>query len=138
MNTGSKFDRRKTIVIYDGECPFCRNYVSLMNLRNATGDVTLLDARENSDVVLSLANEGFDINEGMAVVHGGHVYFGEDAVVFISSVTETNTVVGKLVARLLGGKWRASILYPILKIGRRLTLMILGVPLISSARPTSE
>ena|SRR5579871_4011547 len=138
MSTVSKFDSQKTVVIYDGECPFCRNYVSLMNLRSAVGDVELLDARENPDVVQSLTTDGFDINEGMAVVHGARLYFGEDAVVLLSSVTGTNAIVGKLIAGLLGNKRRASILYPILKAGRRLTLAILGISLISAPGPTPE
>jgi predicted DCC family thiol-disulfide oxidoreductase YuxK len=138
MSTASKFDSRKTVVIYDGECPFCQNYVLLMNLRNAAGDVLLLDAREHPDIVESLLNDGLDINEGMSVVHGGEVYFGEDAVVFISSVTRTNAITGKLIARLLGNKWRARLLYPILKAGRRLTLAILGVSLISSPRHAQD
>jgi hypothetical protein len=28
----------KMVVVYDGECPFCRNYVRLMSLRKAVGD----------------------------------------------------------------------------------------------------
>ncbi len=34
----------KMVVVYDGECPFCRNYIRLMSLRKAVGDVELVDA----------------------------------------------------------------------------------------------
>jgi predicted DCC family thiol-disulfide oxidoreductase YuxK len=35
----------KMVLVYDGECPFCRNYVRLMSLRKAVGDIELVDAR---------------------------------------------------------------------------------------------
>ena len=44
MLLGSPITNDKMVVVYDGECPFCRNYVKLMWLRKAVGDVELVDA----------------------------------------------------------------------------------------------
>jgi predicted DCC family thiol-disulfide oxidoreductase YuxK len=38
-------------VIYDGECPFCANYVRLYRLRQLVGRVQLVDARGNDPVL---------------------------------------------------------------------------------------
>jgi predicted DCC family thiol-disulfide oxidoreductase YuxK len=130
MNTASIFQTKATVIVYDGDCPFCRNYVSLMNLRAATGSVQLIDARVDPSVVSGFSERGFDLNEGMAVIHGGKIYFGEDAVVFISALTETKTALGKLIAAILKNKARADLIYPIMKFGRRVTLKALGISLI--------
>lgn len=44
----------KMVVIYDGECPFCRSYVSLMALRDRVGQVDLVDARSNDPRVINV------------------------------------------------------------------------------------
>jgi predicted DCC family thiol-disulfide oxidoreductase YuxK len=126
----SKSDQMEITIIYDGDCPFCRNYVSLMKLRTVFGKVRLVDARADSDSVLLLAKRGFDINEGMAVILGNTIYFGEDAVTLISSISGWRSPLGRLVARILIDKKRAHVLYPIMKAGRRLALRALGIPLI--------
>jgi len=33
------------VIVYDGECPFCRNYIRLMELRKTVGNVDLVNAR---------------------------------------------------------------------------------------------
>ena len=38
------------VVVYDGECLFCRNYCRLVRLRKAAGLLKLVDARENSPI----------------------------------------------------------------------------------------
>jgi hypothetical protein len=53
-------------VVYDGECPFCRGYVTLMKLRAAVGGVVLVDARHGGPIVERLIRQGYDLNEGMA------------------------------------------------------------------------
>lgn len=117
-------------VVYDGGCPFCANYVTLMNLRNAVGAVSLVDARTNAPEVKTLAARGYDLNEGMAVLFGDKVYYGEDAVTFISSLTNSRNWLGRLVTELLRTPSRAALFYPIMKLGRRVALKALGRPLL--------
>lgn len=115
-------------VIYDGECPFCRSYVSLMKLRNAVGSVSLIDAREKSSATRELTHRGYDLNQGMAVIYGETIYFGKDAVVLISSLINQSGVTSKLIAVLLREPRRAALFYPMMKMGRRITLNLLGKP----------
>ena len=112
-------------IIYDGECPFCSNFVQIMQLRKAVGKVTLLDARTCNDVVQALGAK-YDLNEGMLVLFGDKTYYGPDAVAVISSLTDSRNVVAKMTALLLRNSTRAKILYPWMKFGRRLTLAALG------------
>lgn len=119
------------VVVYDGDCPFCCNYVALMALRKATGSVELVDARSDAPPVIKLKQLGYDLNEGMAALYGGNVYYGSDAVTFLSSLANERGWLGRLIAHVLRGPRRARLIYPILKLGRRVTLRLLGKPPIS-------
>lgn len=122
-------DSSGTFIVYDGDCPFCRGYVSLMKLREAVGKVNLVDARVGGSPVVDMLNaKGYDLNEGMAVIFGDKVYYGNDAVVFISSMTNSLPLTSKLLAILLRNKSRAALIYPIMKLGRWVTLRVLGIP----------
>jgi len=120
----------RLVVVYDGECPFCRNYVSLMALRKAVGQVELVDARNGGPTVRRLADLGYDLNEGMAALYGGRIYYGGDSVALLSSMTSERGWVGRLVAVLLRDSNRARVLYPFMKFGRRVTLRLLGKKLL--------
>jgi len=121
----------KMLVIYDGQCPFCKNYVQLNRLRDAAGQIELIDARLQNSATERLRSLGYDLNEGMAVIWAGRVYYGKDAVIFISSMTGNRRWTARLIGVLLRSPARASFFYPILKAGRRLTLKLLGRPPIS-------
>ena len=132
MLLGSPITNDKMVVVYDGECPFCRNYVKLMSLRKAVGDVELVDARTQAPPVRRLVELGYDLNEGMAAIYGGKVYFGNDAVVLISSLAGDRDWMGRVIAMSLRSPTRAAFLYPLMKLGRRIALRMLGKPLLWS------
>ena len=113
-------------VVYDGECPFCRNYVRLTALRSAVGSVALVDARRHGAEVRRLESLGYDLDEGMAAIYGGKIYHGSDAVVMISALTGENGIAARWLALLLRDPARARWLYPAMKLGRNLTLKLLG------------
>jgi predicted DCC family thiol-disulfide oxidoreductase YuxK len=116
------------VIVYDGLCPFCTSYVRLMSLRRSVGAVELVDARSAHPEVQRLMNLGYDLNEGMAAIYGGKIYFGSDATVVISAMTHARGPFGRLLAIMLRNPARARFLYPFLKAGRRLALTILRRP----------
>lgn len=118
----------KMVIVYDGLCPFCTSYVRLMSLRRSVGTVELVDARSAHPEVQRLVNLGYDLNEGMAAIYGGKIYFGSDATVVISAMTQTRGPFGRLIAVMLRNPARARFLYPFLKAGRRMALIILRRP----------
>jgi predicted DCC family thiol-disulfide oxidoreductase YuxK len=119
-------------VIYDGECPFCSNFVRFMALKRAVGPVKLIDARSGDAMTKTMSREGYDLNEGMIVLFADTTYYGADAVSLISTLSDDSNVFSKLLSRLLKDPRRAKLLYPWMKAGRRLTLMLLGRKAISS------
>ncbi len=63
-------------IYYDGECPFCTRYVGMIHLRDAVGQVDLIDLREDADIRAQLASEGFDLDQGMVVDLDGNAWAG--------------------------------------------------------------
>jgi predicted DCC family thiol-disulfide oxidoreductase YuxK len=101
-------------IVYDGDCPFCRNYVALLRLRERH-DVRLVDARREPALA---AQYGLDLNEGMIVDMDGKVHHGARAVSLLSHLS------GRF--GLLRSERVASAVYPLLRFGRNVTLKLLG------------
>lgn len=118
----------KIVIVYDGLCPFCTSYVGLMALKRSVGAVDLIDARTAHPEVQRLVSLGYDLNEGMIAIYGGKIYYGSDATVLISTMTQVRGPFGRLIALMLRNPARARFLYPFLKAGRRAALAILGRP----------
>lgn len=115
-----------SLIIYDGQCIFCQNYVRLVRLREAVGAVELIDARSDDPRVDEYWTQGYDLNRGMLFIHRGRVHHGADAlnaIAVLSTDSSTlNRMNGWLFSRPLVAKWA----YPLLRIGRGVTLMALG------------
>lgn len=114
-------------VVYDGECPFCRNYVRLANMRAAGAAVELVDAREKGPVVLECAKRGFDLDVGMVVILEGRFYHGGDAVTRIALISSPSDILNRVNRWIFGRPGLSRLLYPGLRAGRNVTLRILGI-----------
>jgi predicted DCC family thiol-disulfide oxidoreductase YuxK len=118
-------------VIYDGECPFCANYVRLYRLRQLVGRVQLVDARGNDPVLHRVREARLDLDEGMAVLWQGQLYHGAAALHLLALLGSADGVFNRanrwLFSRPRLGRW----LYPWMVAGRRLTLRLLGRKLIA-------
>lgn len=122
--------KQPVIIAYDGECPFCRNYVRLLDLR-INFDPVLIDVRENSAMRREYGHIDFD--EGMLVVLDGDEYFGHEAVHLLSLLSDSSSTFNKVNRALFRHRRRSKMLYSIMKLGRRVTLRVLGVGSIKNA-----
>lgn len=114
------------LIIYDGECIFCQNYVSFLRLQEAVGPVELVDARSGDPRVAALVAQGIDLDEGMVFMHGGQVHHGADAVHVLSTLTSSATWLNRANARIFASPALTRALYPAMKLGRRITLLLRG------------
>jgi predicted DCC family thiol-disulfide oxidoreductase YuxK len=114
-------------VVFDGECPFCRNFVHLQSIRSRGYTVNLIDARTAPDEVERLSRLGMNINDGMALWVDDTVYFGHAAVNKIAVLAEGETLVTRAMNFLLRVPAFSYTIYPLLKFGRSITLKVLGV-----------
>ncbi|WP_066552346.1 thiol-disulfide oxidoreductase DCC family protein [Croceicoccus bisphenolivorans] len=113
-------------IVYDGECPFCSAYVKMLRLKRAVGNVEIVDARSSHPAVATLERQGFDLDEGMAVVIGDRVHHGAEAVHWLSTMSTPSATLNGLMARLLRHQRMARIAYPFLRSGRNAALALMG------------
>jgi len=126
MNSAEK----AALIVYDGDCVFCQNYVRFMRLRDTVGPVELIDARSGDPRVTGFQRQGYDLNEGMLFVFDGRVYHGDEAVNLLAILSSPSTLFGWLNRALLSSRTAARLIYPALKLGRRVTLWLRGRQLI--------
>lgn len=124
MNKPSSNDNSVTLV-YDGECPFCTRYVTMMRLRESAGSVQLLNAREPHPVVEQLVDAGFDLDEGMVLMSGDNVFHGDQAVHALALMSGDHGWFNRLNFYIFRSQMLSRLLYPMLRAGRNVTLRLL-------------
>ncbi len=115
-----------TIILYDGECPFCKNYVKFVNLQRNLKSVELINARDEIIDLDELDKKGIQLDDGMVVYHEGSLYHGSDAMYILSKLAEDKTLFHKFHRVLFSKKDRSEIIYPFLRAIRNATLFLLG------------
>lgn len=113
-------------VIYDGECPFCASYVAYCRLKEAFPGAVLTNARDVPDRVAAYRAEGMDIDQGMIVIYGDAVYFGDRAMGLLSEIGRSGAVLQAILRFLFRWPALSVPVYAVLRTGRNLTLALLG------------
>lgn len=113
-------------LLYDGECPFCSQYVRLVRIRESIGPLALTNARDGGPEYDQVRQAGLDLDEGMVLSHAGRLYHGEDCIHALAMLSEPNSVFNRLHVWVFKSPRRASVLYPVLRAFRNLTLRLLG------------
>ncbi len=118
-------DSDAVTLIYDGQCPVCTAYSGAV--RPAAGStLKRIDARSDDPLVREAAEAGYDLDEGMIVLHGGRTYHGADAVSFMARRAPATGLGHRLHRLLLGSSAVARAVYPVLRAGRNTLLRLLG------------
>jgi predicted DCC family thiol-disulfide oxidoreductase YuxK len=126
----------RALIVYDGECIFCQNYVRMIKLRESVGTVDLVDARSDDPRARAIVAQGFDLDEGMVFSYRDRIYHGSDAVHAIALLGSSSSAFNRLNAMLFSRPTIARLSYPWLKAGRRATLWLRGRKLIRQSGVT--
>lgn len=118
--------REEIVLVYDRECPACNAYCQIVNIRQSVGDLKIVDARENSDVMDEITSQGLDIDQGMVLKMGGQLYYGADAIHALALIGSRSGIFNRMNYWMFKSKTASAILYPCLKFCRNLLLKILG------------
>lgn len=113
-------------LIYDGDCPFCSNYVSKLRFEKSIGTIELIDVRQCPELASNLSQQGYNVDQGMLLEIDGIRYFGEDALHHLALLSTPGNWFNRLNRWLFSISWLAAIIYPLLRLGRNTTLMLLG------------
>lgn len=125
-------------VYYDGECPFCARYVSLLRLREAIGPVNLVNVRDDLSILDELQKQGFNLDRGMVVDISGKRLGGADAVNQLALLSTPSTLFNRLNKWIMSIPFLAVLLYPILRMGRWCALFFMGREQISAGDEGSK
>lgn len=121
----SHYPSGSIIIIYDGDCPFCRSYIKLTRLRELS-NTCLLNAREEPGLCQELLDKDISLDEGMVVIMNNEVYHGGDAINRIALITNKNTIFNKFVYSVFSKPVISKYTYPVLRGLRNITLRLLG------------
>ena len=116
----------RNFLLYDGDCPFCTNYVRMVQLRKAVGPVELLDMRLHPDLVAHFRDRGYDLNEGKLLRLDGHIYWGADCINRLALLSSDSDLFNQVNAAIFRRPCLSAALYPFMTRGRALTLALLG------------
>ncbi len=131
-DTYSDIDSDTVYVVYDDQCPFCRNYCKLIRLREAAGRLQLVDARQPSPLMDKITAYGLDIDQGMVVKIGTDMYYGAEAIHVLALLSTKSGIFNRICYWLFKSKKMASFLYPALRNCRNLALKLMGIPLVNN------
>lgn len=119
-------DRSEVYIVYDRECPVCRNYTRMVRLKEAFGRVILLNARDDHDVVREIKNKGYDLDDGIVLKIGANIHFGADAMHMMAMFGDKSDLFSRINYGVFHSRTFSRLIYPFLRSGRALLLKILG------------
>ncbi|MEO3864875.1 DCC1-like thiol-disulfide oxidoreductase family protein [Rheinheimera fenheensis] len=113
------------LLIYDKDCPACNAYCQLVRIRQSVGELTLINAREDSAILRELTAQGLDIDQGMVLKMGDKLYYGSDAIYMLSLLSSRSGLFNRLNYHLFKSRKVANWLYPVLRACRNMLLKLL-------------
>ena len=114
------------LLVYDRECPACNAYCQVVRIRESVGELRIVDARENSEVMNEITSQGLDIDQGMVLKMGSQLYYGSDAVHTLALIGSRSGIFNRINYWIFKTQTFSSILYPMLRFIRSFLLKILG------------
>lgn len=114
------------LLVYDRECPVCNAYCQVVRVRESVGELRIVDARAESDVMDEITREGLDIDQGMVLKMGDKLFYGADAIHALALISTRSGVLNRLNYWAFRSQRVSKVLYPVLRACRNLLLKLLG------------
>lgn len=115
-----------TKIYYDGDCPFCNKYTELVRLREAIGQVEMVNIRQHPCELERLQATGHNLDQGMVLEHEGQQFYGAEAMRKVAELSDLQDSFSKVNRAAFSSKRRADMLYPLMRAGRAATLFFMG------------
>jgi predicted DCC family thiol-disulfide oxidoreductase YuxK len=127
------------LLVYDKECPVCDYYCRKIDVGGLAGRLVHINAREESEIMAEITALGLDIDEGMVVKIGEDLYYDSAAINKLALLSSGNGFFNRMTIVAFGWPPMARVLYPILKLCRKLLLKMLGRSKVNNLnRPGNE
>jgi len=131
-------NKEEILLVYDKDCPACNNYCQVVRIRESIGELKIINARENSEVLEEITQLGLDIDQGMVLKMGGMIYYGADAIHILALISSRSGVFNRMNYWLFKSKRVSAVLYPLLRSFRNLLLKMLGKTKINNLNSTGN
>lgn len=115
-----------TVVVYDGECPFCKQFANYLSMKAIYGELLLVNARSSPELQAKCKGAGFDLDEGFLVIAEGQLIFGTDGMRRLAVLPWIHTGVSHSMKFLFRPGRSGERVYAILAFGRRVLLRMMG------------
>ena len=115
-------------LIYDGGCPFCRDFASRSELNSGIGGFQIVDGRADSNLRRDLLKKGVSLANGAVLIEKDQLWHGSEAIAELSRRMNPSDPLLGLLRELFQDQPRARFLYPLLLTARRVALGLKGLP----------
>ena len=120
-------DTREALLLYDGECPFCKYYVNeIISLKEKFESVRLINARESDDPFVQRYRSIYNLNDGFLFILNNKEYYGPDAIHALSLLKSGNNILSPITNFILSSKPLAKLLYPFFVVIRKTYFFLIG------------
>ena len=114
--------------IYDGECPFCNHFAELLEIKSKINNIKILDGRKNLNIIKSLLEKGYDLDQGAILLKDDDIFHGAKAINTIcKEVKNPSSNLLKILSSVFKSNKRTKLLFPFLLRARRFALISKGV-----------
>ncbi len=119
-----KFDSQM-IFIYDGECPFCKHFAELLELKSELTNLEIKNARDCPPEI----PPGYDMDiNGAILIQNQKFYTGPQAINLICNQIKTpSDSLLSFLKIIFKSSSRTSLIFPLLIRARRIALIVKGV-----------
>ena len=114
-------------LIYDGGCPFCREFALRSELKAGLPELRIVDGRANPGIRHQLNALGLPLRDGAVLIEGEQRWHGSEAIAELTRRMKPSDPLLKLLARIFCNNQRSALAYPALLLARRLALATRGL-----------
>ena len=115
-------------LVYDGGCPFCRQFALASELTGGIPLLELRDGRADHDLRAALKARGLNLANGAVLLEGDQAWHGAEAISELCQRLAPSGPLLKLLRGLFGEPNWAKRIYPLLLLARRMALGWKGLP----------
>ena len=114
-------------LIYDGGCPFCREFALRSELQAGVPNLRIVDGRADHDLRRELNTLGLPLRNGAVLIEGEQKWHGSEAIAELSRRMKPSDPLLRILARMFADNQRSALAYPALLAARRLALATRGL-----------
>ena len=114
-------------LIYDGGCPFCREFALRSELKAGITNLRIVDGRADHRIRHELNALGLPLRNGAVLIEGEHRWHGSEAIAELSRRMKPSDPLLRLLSTLFSDGQRSALAYPALLAARRIALATRGL-----------